>query len=54
VGYVGKKFHVGFSAILPGLQPMTSGNYNFFWDAPQYRLWVGTRFDVFKKKKEKK
>ena len=54
VGYVGKKFHAGFSAILPGIQPFRSGNYNFFWDPPQYRLWFGTRFDIFRKNKVKK
>jgi hypothetical protein len=54
IGYVGRKFHIGFSAILPGLQPFASGAYNFYWDAPQYRLWIGTRFDLFKNKNKKK
>lgn len=54
VGYVGRKFHIGFSAILPGFQPFASGSSNFFWDTPQYRLWAGTRFDLFKKKNKKK
>lgn len=54
IGYVGKKFHAGFSAILPGFQPLSSGEYNFFWDPPQYRLWLGTRFDLFGKKNKKK
>jgi hypothetical protein len=54
IGYNGNKFHAGFSAILSGLQPLASEHYNFYMDPPQYRLWVGTRFDVFKKKTKKK
>lgn len=51
LGYNGKKFHIGFSAILYGYQPLKSEPYNFYFDAPQFRLWAGTRFDLFRKKK---
>ncbi len=53
LGYNGKKFHTGISAIFGGLQPFASEKYNFYIDPPQLRIWVGTRFDIFKKKNKK-
>jgi hypothetical protein len=54
MGYNGKKFVAGFSAILYGFQPFASEEYNFYLDPPQFRIWAGMRFDVFKKKDKKK
>jgi hypothetical protein len=53
MGYTGKKFHAGFSAVLYGLQPVASETYNLYLDPPQFRIWVGTRFNLFKKKNKK-
>lgn len=53
LGYNGNKFHAGFSAVLHGFQPLASKDSNFYFDVPQYRIWAGTRFDVFRKNRKK-
>lgn len=52
LGYNSAKWHAGISAISKVHSLSVSGDAPFYYDAPQFRVWVGTRF-AFQKKKPK-
>lgn len=55
IGYNSDKFYTGISGVLGFIAaPLAIGHSNYNLDMNQFRFWVGTRFNLFKKKKNKK
>lgn len=55
IGYNSDKFYTGISGILGFIAtPLAIGHSNYHLDMNQFRFWVGTRFNLFKKGKNKK
>jgi hypothetical protein len=53
MGYNSDKWYIGGSAAMGIWQVSALSDYTLLYDAPQFRLWVGTRFNVSKKKHKK-
>ncbi|MCK4406103.1 MAG: DUF4421 family protein [Bacteroidales bacterium] len=53
LGYNSDKFYVGIGGVFGfNASPVQIGEANFNYNMNQIRFWIGTRFDVFKKKKK--
>jgi hypothetical protein len=53
-GYNSGKWYIGGSAVMGIWQFSALSDYSLLYDTPQFRFWVGTRFDLHKKKNKKK
>ena len=53
LGYNSDKVYVGIGGVFSfNASPVQIGEANFNYNINQIRFWIGTRFDVFKKKKK--